>query len=153
VYYLWDICTSIMGRIVAIDYGIKRVGVAVTDPLKIIATPLTTINTTDALAFLQTYMKQEGVDTLVVGMPKHLNNTPSPMTAIVTKFIKTLQKTFPEKKIIPYDERYTSKIAMASMVEGGVKKKDRRNKANLDKLSATIILQSFLVRCQTNCRS
>ncbi len=142
-----------MGRIVAIDYGIKRVGVAVTDPLKIIATPLTTINTTNALAFLQTYIKQEEVDALVIGMPKHLNNTPSPMTAIVTRFIKTLQKSFPDKQIIPYDERYTSKIAMASMVEGGVKKKDRRNKANLDKLSATIILQSFLASFQTNCRS
>jgi len=153
VYYLRGICTSIMSRIVAIDYGMKRVGVAVTDPLKIIATPLTTINTADSLDFLQKYMKQEEVDTLVVGMPKHLNNTPSPMTAIVTKFIKTLQKTFPDKQIIPHDERYTSKIALASMVEGGIKKKDRRNKANLDKLSATIILQSFLASCQTNCRS
>ena len=142
-----------MGRIMAIDYGIKRVGVAVTDPLKIIATPLTTIKTTDALAFLKTYMKQEEVDALVVGMPKHLNNTPTLMTAMVTKFIKTLQKTFPDRPIIPYDERYTSKIALASMIEGGGKKKDRRDKANLDKLSATIILQSFLASCQSNCKS
>jgi putative Holliday junction resolvase len=133
-----------MGRILAIDYGIKRVGVAVTDPLKIIATPLTTISTTDAFAFLKKYMEQEEVDTLVVGMPKRLNNTSSPMTAIVTNFIKALQKTFPDKSIISQDERYTSKIALASMIEGGFKQKDRRNKANLDKLSATIILQSFL---------
>ena len=139
-----------MGRILAIDYGIKRVGIAVTDPLKIIATPLTTINTTDTLAFLQTYMKQEAVDVLVVGMPKHLNNTSSPMTTIVIKFIKTLQKTFPGKKIVSQDERYTSKIALTSMIEGGFKKKDRRNKANLDKLSATIILQSFLAGPQIN---
>jgi putative Holliday junction resolvase len=139
-----------MGRILAIDYGMKRVGIAVTDPLKIIATPLTTINTTDTLAFLQTYMKQEAVDVLVVGMPKHLNNTSSPMTTIVIKFIKTLQKTFPGKKIVSQDERYTSKIALTSMIEGGFKKKDRRNKANLDKLSATIILQSFLAGPQIN---
>jgi putative holliday junction resolvase len=141
-----------MGRIVAIDYGIKRVGVAVTDPLRIIATPLITIGTADALTFLQTYMGQEEVDAFVVGMPRHLNNTPSPMTAIVTKFIKTLQKTFPDKSIFLQDERYTSKIALTSMIEGGFKKKDRRNKANLDKLSATIMLQSFLAGSQNNCR-
>jgi putative holliday junction resolvase len=139
-----------MGRIIAIDYGIKRVGVAVTDPLRIIATPLTTIDTTDALTFFKTYMGQEEVDVLVVGMPKHLNNTPSLMTARVTKFIKTLRKTFPDKPIISYDERYTSKIALFSMIEGGFKKKDRRNKANLDQLSATIILQSFLASVQYN---
>jgi putative Holliday junction resolvase len=150
VYYLWKIDRSIMGRILAIDYGMKRVGISVTDPLKIIATPLTTINTTDTLAFLQTYMKQEAVDVLVVGMPKHLNNTSSPMTTIVIKFIKTLQKTFPGKKIVSQDERYTSKIALTSMIEGGFKQKDRRNKANLDKVSATIILQSFLASPQIN---
>jgi|688.fasta_scaffold122489_3 putative Holliday junction resolvase len=141
-----------MGRIVAIDYGMKRVGVAVTDPSRIIATPLITISTTDALTFLQTYMKQEEVDAFVVGMPKHLNNTPSPMTAVVTKFIKTLQKVFPDKRIFLQDERYTSKIALASMIEGGFKKKDRRNRANLDRLSATIMLQSFLAGYQNNCR-
>jgi putative Holliday junction resolvase len=139
-----------MGRILAIDYGIKRVGVAVTDPLKIIATPLTTIKTEDTFSFLRTYMEQKSVDTLVVGMPKHLDNTSSPMTAVVIKFIKALQKIFPEKIIIAQDERYTSKIALASMIEGGFKKKDRRNKANVDKLSATIILQSFLAGPQIN---
>jgi putative holliday junction resolvase len=141
-----------MGRIVAIDYGMKRVGVAITDPLRIIATPLTTISTADTLTFLQTYMEREAVDAFVVGMPKHLNNTPSPMTVVVTKFIKTLQKAFPDKHIFLQDERYTSKIALASMIEGGFKKKDRRNKANLDKVSATIMLQSFLESSQNSCR-
>jgi putative holliday junction resolvase len=140
--------TSTMGRVIAIDYGTKRVGVAVTDPLQIIATPLTTIRTADTFSFLQTYMEQKEVDTLVVGMPKHLDNTPSPMTAIVMEFIKALQKIFPGKKIVAQDERYTSKIALASMIEGRIKQKDRRNKANVDKLSATIILQSFLAGSQ-----
>jgi len=142
-----------MGRIIALDYGIKRTGIAVTDPLQRIATPFTTINTADALPFLQQYMKQEEVETLVVGMPKHLNNKPSIMTAVVKKFIKTLQKAFPEKRIITQDERFTSKIALTGMIEGGFKKKDRRNKGNLDKLSATIILQSFLARFPTHQRS
>ena len=135
---------SVMGRIVAIDYGMKRVGIAVTDPLRLIATPLTTIETAEVLDFLKTYMAQEEVDILVVGMPKRLDNTESPMTVTVTKFIRRLQAVFPSQQIMSYDERYTSKIAAASMVEGGFKKKDRRNKANLDKLSAAIILQSFL---------
>lgn len=133
-----------MGRIVAIDYGMKRVGIAVTDPLRLIATPLTTIETAEILDFLKAYMTQEEVDILVVGMPRRLNNTESPMTATVTKFIKRLQAAFPTQQIMSHDERYTSKLAAAGMVEGGFKKKDRRNKANLDKLSATIILQSFL---------
>ena len=147
--YIWGAYTNIMGRILAIDYGIKRVGIAVTDPLKIIATPLTTVHTADVLGFLRTYMAQEAVDVLVIGMPKHLNNTPSPMTAVVTRFIKTLQKNFSDIRIIPQDERYTSKIALASMIEGGFKKKDRRDKASLDKLSAAIILQSFLASCRS----
>lgn len=133
-----------MSRIIAIDYGTKRVGIAVTDPLRLIATPLATISTTETLVFLKQYIAQEEVEILVVGMPKHLNNSDSTMTAIVTKFIRRLQKAFPSQQIIAHDERYTSKMAAASMIEGGFKKKDRRNKANLDKLSATIILQSFL---------
>lgn len=143
-------CTSIMGRIMAIDYGIRRVGVAVTDPLQIIATPLTTIRTTDTLSFLKAYMGQEEVEALVVGMPKHLNNTSSRMTTIVQKFIQTLQITFPGKCITSQDERYTSKIALASMIEGGFKKKDRRQKEHVDRISATLILQSFLVSKQSN---
>jgi putative holliday junction resolvase len=139
-----------MGRLLAIDYGIKRVGIAVTDPLKIIATPLTTIDTANIFSFLQTYLEQEAVDALVVGMPKHLNNTSSPMTTVVVRFIQALQETFPDKRIVAQDERYTSKIALASMIEGGFKRQDRRNKANVDKLSATIILQSFLAGSQIN---
>lgn len=133
-----------MSRIIAIDYGKKRVGIAVTDPLRLIATPLTTLNTPDTVAFLKTYLQQEKVDTLVVGMPKRLNNTASPMTAVVTQFVQQLQQSFPQQRIILQDERYTSKLAAASMIESGVKKKERRNKARLDQLSATLILQSFL---------
>ena len=133
-----------MGKIMAIDYGTKRVGLAITDSLKIIATPLTTVQSSEILIFLQAYMKQENIETLVVGMPKRLNNTSSPMTIIVEKFIKTLQHMFPDKQIISQDERYTSQIASNSMIISGFKKKDRRNKDNVDKLSATIILQSFL---------
>ncbi|MEL7063492.1 MAG: Holliday junction resolvase RuvX, partial [Bacteroidota bacterium] len=128
----------------AIDYGMKRVGIAVTDPLKLIATPLKTVPTAETLSFLQTYVEQEEIEALVVGMPKRLDNTASAMTAMVKKFTQALQKKFPDKKIIQQDERYTSKLALASMIEGGFKKKDRRNKAHLDKLSATLILQSFL---------
>ena len=135
---------SMMGRILAIDYGTKRMGIAVTDPLQLIATPLTTISTDKVLEFLQAYVKQENIATMIVGMPKRLNNTASAMTAVVTKFIHKLQKAFPDQHIIPQDERYTSKIAVDSMIEGGFKKKDRRNKAHIDKLSATIILRSFL---------
>jgi len=142
-----------MGRIMAIDYGRKRTGIAITDPLKLIATPLATVNTPEVLVFLQAYMKQETIDALVVGMPKRLNNTPSAMTTWVKKFIKTLQKAFPDKRIVTQDERYTSKIASFSMIEGGFKRKDRRNKSNLDKLSATIILQSFLTQNSTSDKS
>lgn len=142
-----------MGRVLAIDYGTKRVGIAVTDPLRIIATPLTVVRTADILVFLRTYIAKEEVDILVIGMPKHLNNTPSPMTAIVIRFIKTLQRNFPDVRIVPQDERYTSKIVAHSMIAGGFKKKDRRDKANLDKLSAVIILQSFLSSYQAYGRS
>ena len=133
-----------MGRIMAIDYGTQRVGIAVTDPCKRIATPLRTVSTPEVLSFLKTYIAQEEVEALVVGMPKRLNNTASPMTTVVEKFIRVLQKALPYQRIIQQDERYTSKMAQSSMIEGGFKKKDRRNKAHLDKLSATIMLQSFL---------
>lgn len=139
-----------MGRIVAIDYGLKRVGVAVTDPLQVIATSLTTIRTADTLAFLQRYVQQEEVVAFVVGSPKRLNNMASLLTAAVTKFVDALQKTFPAQQVFQQDERYTSKLALAALIEGGFKKKDRRNKANLDKLSATIILQSFLTSYKRN---
>ena len=133
-----------MGRIIAIDYGTKRVGMAVTDPLRLIATPLKTVPTPEVLHFLKAYLAQEEVATFVVGMPKHLNNTASVMTGQVNQFMQVLHKEFPDKEILQQDERYTSRLALASMVEGGFKKKDRRNKSHVDKLSATLILLSFL---------
>ena len=133
-----------MGRILAIDYGIKRTGIAVTDPLRIIATPLDTVPTSNLLEFLKTYLKKESVDEFVVGMPKTLKNEDSETAPLVRVFVEELRKLFPEKKINLVDERFTSTIAKRAMIEGGMKKSDRRNKANVDKISATIILQSFL---------
>lgn len=133
-----------MGRIVAIDYGLKRVGIAVTDPLQIIATPLTTVPTTNILPFLQRYVAQESVEAFVMGFPRRLDNRPAALSLAITKLIDKIQKAFPTQSIFHQDERYTSKLALAGMIEAGLKKKDRRNKKNLDKLSATIILQSFL---------
>jgi len=133
-----------MGRILAIDYGKKRTGLAVTDPLRIIATPLDTVLTNDLLSYLATYMKKETVDEFVVGMPKTLKNEDSEIAPLVRVFVEELQKTYPEKKIHLEDERFTSRMAMQAMIEGGMKKKDRQVKGNVDKISATIILQSFL---------
>ncbi len=133
-----------MGRILAIDYGLKRTGIAVTDPLRIIATPFDTVATPDLLEFLKSYLKKETVDEFVVGMPKTLKNEDSETAPFVRLFVEELQKTFPEKKINLADERFTSAIAKRALIEGGMKKSDRRDKANVDKISATIILQSFL---------
>ena len=128
----------------AIDYGKKRTGIAVTDALCIIATPLDTVPSVDLLKFLKTYLQQEVVDAFVVGMPKTLRNEDSEIAPLVRKFVDELTKTFPEKPIHLVDERFTSSIAMRAMIEGGMKKKDRQEKGNVDKISATIILQSFL---------
>ena len=133
-----------MGRILAIDYGLKRTGVAVTDPLRIISTPLETVPSSELLKFLQAYSKKEAVDEFVIGMPKTLSNEDSSIAPMVRKFITELQMAFPEKPVHQVDERFTSTIAQRSMIEGGMKKKDRQNKANVDKISATLILQSFL---------
>ncbi|MCI0751887.1 MAG: Holliday junction resolvase RuvX [Flammeovirgaceae bacterium] len=133
-----------MGRVIAIDYGKKRTGLAVTDPLRIIATPLDTIETAELLTFLKNYLQKEVVDEFVIGMPKTLRNEDSEIAPWVRKFIAELQKTFPGKKITEADERFTSKIAMQAMIAGGMKKKDRQQKGNVDKISATLILQSFL---------
>jgi putative holliday junction resolvase len=134
----------VMGRILAIDYGKKRTGLAVTDPLRIIATPLDTVLTNDLLSYLAIYMKKETVDEFVVGMPKTLKNEDSEIAPLVRVFVEELQKIYPEKKIHLEDERFTSRMAMQAMIEGGMKKKDRQVKGNVDKISATIILQSFL---------
>ena len=132
------------GRIVAIDYGTKRTGIAVTDPWQLIATPLTTVASDGTIAFLIKYVQEERIATFVVGLPKHLDNRTTPMTAIVKGFIQKLKKAFPHQNIWSYDEKFTSKIALHGLITGGFKKKSRLNKGNIDKMSATILLQSFL---------
>lgn len=133
-----------MGRILAIDYGTKRTGLAVTDPLRIIATALETVETTGLINFLAKYFQKETVDEVVIGMPKQMNNTDSEMAPAVRKFIELFSKTFPEKPIQTIDERFTSSIAQRAMITGGMKKKDRQVKGNVDKISATLILQDYL---------
>lgn len=133
-----------MGRIMAIDYGKKRTGLAVTDTLRIIATPLDTVLTNDLFPYLQAYALRETVDEFVVGMPKTLLNEDSEMAPMVRLFVEELKKIFPAKPVHLADERFTSSMAMQAMIAGGMKKKDRRDKANVDKISAAIILQSFM---------
>ena len=133
-----------MGRILAIDYGLKRTGIAVTDPLRIIATPLETVVTANLFPFLNNYLQKENVDEFVVGMPKTLSNEDSEIAPTVRKFVKNLKLKFPEKNVHLADERFTSSIAMQAMIDGGMKKKDRQVKGSVDKISATIILQSFI---------
>ena len=133
-----------MGRILAIDYGKKRTGIAVTDPLRIIATPLETVPTVELLKYLSSYLKKETVDEFVVGMPKTLLNKDSEIAPLVRGFVAELKKTFPEKTVHLADERFTSSMAMRALIDGGMKKKDRQIKGNVDKISATIISQSFM---------
>ncbi|MFT6214407.1 MAG: putative Holliday junction resolvase [Roseivirga sp.] len=133
-----------MGRILAIDYGRKRVGLAVTDPLQIIASPLETVHSKDVIQYLKDYDLAENIESFVLGMPMNLNNQPTDATAGAQQFERLLKKNFPEKPVYLQDERFTSKMAMAAMIAGGMKKKDRREKGNIDKISAAIILQSFL---------
>jgi putative Holliday junction resolvase len=136
-----------MPRILAIDLGTKRTGLAVTDPLKILANPLETIETSQLMAYLKSYCTKEEVETLVLGLPTRLNGQDNEMTPRVMKLKEELEKAFPDLKIALVDERFTSKIAMQSMIAMGSKKKDRKEKAgNLDKVSAAIILQSYLER-------
>ncbi len=135
-----------MGRLMAFDYGTKRTGIAVTDPLRIISTPLDTVDTATIFSFLKSYLEKEPVDAFVVGMPKTLSNEDSAISPQVRKFVEALTQVFPDKPIHLMDERFTSSIAQRAMIDGGMKKKDRRNKANVDKISATLILQDFLSR-------
>ncbi|UWX55872.1 Holliday junction resolvase RuvX [Maribacter litopenaei] len=135
-----------MGRILALDFGQKRTGVAVTDELRIIASGLTTVPTNELIPFLIHYLKEENVDELVVGEPKQMNNQPSESEAHITPFLKQLSDNFPNLKVIRQDERFTSKMAFQSMLDGGLKKKQRRNKGLIDEISATIILQDYLKR-------
>lgn len=136
-----------MARVLAIDLGTKRTGLAVTDPLKITANPLETIETEKLLTYLQAYCAKEEVEALVLGHPTRLNGQDNEMTPRVLKLKEDLEKTFPSKEIVLIDERFTSKMAMQTMIAMGSKKKDRKEKAgNLDKVSAAIILQSYLER-------
>lgn len=133
-----------MGRILAFDYGNKRIGLAVTDPGQIIASPLTTVSPAEIENFLKDYLKKEIVDEFVVGYPVQMNNKPSDSVKYINPFLKRLGKLFPDKTIHLVDERFTSKMALQTMIDGGVKKKDRRDKSLVDKISASLILQTFL---------
>ena len=133
-----------MGRIMAFDYGRKRVGVAVTDENRIIATALETVHSKDIFSFVKKYINEEKVDCFVVGEPKQMNNEPSESVKYIEPFVKKLKKEFPEILLERYDERFTSKIAFQTMIDAGLKKKERRNKETIDKISAVIILQSYM---------
>ena len=128
----------------AIDYGTKRTGIAVSDPLKIIATGLSTVETKDALLFIENYMKNETIECFIVGEPKTIFNKDSLIAPKVNEFIKKLSLKFPEIPVKRIDERFTSKIAHQTMLLGGLKKKDRMNKATVDMVSATILLQDYM---------
>lgn len=133
-----------MGRILAIDFGKKRTGIAVTDELKIIASGLTTVDTNTLIPFLKEYIAKENVELFVIGKPKQMDNTDSESEQLIAPFITKLEKEIPS---IPYkrvDERFTSKMAFQTMIDSGLKKKQRQNKALVDEISATIILQSYL---------
>lgn len=133
-----------MGRILAIDYGKKRTGLAVTDSLRIIATALETVETSSLLNYLKTYAQKETVDEFVIGMPKTLKNEDSETAPLVRKFILELKAAFPEKPVHEADERFTTSMAHRAMITGGMKEKDRQVKGAADKISAVIILQSFM---------
>ncbi len=133
-----------MGRILAIDYGTKRTGIAITDELQLIASGLTTVNTADLISFLKEYIASEKVDLVLIGEPTQKDGSPSNVEEKIQEFIKVFTKTFPELKTKRVDERYSSKMAFQSMIDSGLKKKQRRNKALIDEISATIILQDYL---------
>lgn len=133
-----------MGRILAIDYGTKRVGIAATDPMQIIASGLDTIHPNELVDFLKKYMQTEDVECIVVGDPKRLNNEPAQAAKGADQLTERLKKEFPKVRFDRMDERFTSKMAFGAMIEGGLKKKQRADKALIDKVSATIILQSYM---------
>jgi putative Holliday junction resolvase len=135
-----------MARILCIDYGGKRTGIAVTDPLKIIATALTTIETKELVPFLKKYFQQEQVEMILIGMPKNWDESDTHATPLVQKAIERLKKEFPSTPIEEVDERYTSKLASQAMIEMGMKKKQRQVKGNVDQIAAAIMLQEYLNR-------
>ena len=130
----------------AIDYGLKRTGIAVTDPLQIIATGLTTVESPKLIAFLKDYMKNEAVELILIGEPKNWDDSDTHATPLVKAIMVRLQKEFPAIPLKPVDERFTSKLASRAMVEMGMKKKQRQNKALVDEIAATIMLQEYLGR-------
>jgi putative Holliday junction resolvase len=133
-----------MGRILAIDYGTKRTGIAITDEMQIIASGLTTVDTKELLVFLKTYTEKETVDTFVIGLPKQMDNTASESEVYIQKFLKQLAHSMPNIPVVRVDERFTSKMAFQTMIDSGLNKKQRKNKALVDEISATLILQSYL---------
>lgn len=137
-----------MARIIALDFGKVRTGIAITDELQLIASGLTTVATLELLIFLKKYIQEENVECIVVGEPKQMNNEPSQSEILIIPFLKKLKKSFPEISIERQDERFTSKMAFQAMIDGGVKKMKRRNKELVDEISATLILQSFMDKKQ-----
>lgn len=135
-----------MGRILALDYGRKRTGIAVTDELQLIASGLITVPTREILDFLENYFASETVELIVVGEPKQMNGEPSESEELIKPFLQKLTVRFPQTSVVRQDERFTSKMAMSSMIEGGASKKKRQNKGLLDEISATLILQAYLNR-------
>lgn len=137
-----------MGRILALDYGTKRTGLAVTDEMQIIASGLTTVDTKQLIVFLKNYIATENVEKFIVGLPKQMDNTASESEVYIQKFLKQLKKSIPDVPVERVDERFTSKMAFQTMIDSGLKKKQRKNKALVDEISATLILQSYLSSIQ-----
>lgn len=137
---------QVMGRLIAIDYGKKRTGLAVTDRDQIIASPLKTIATTELEAFLKEYIASENVEAIIIGYPRKMNNQPSELVKQIDPFINRLRKIFRDTELHLVDERFTSSIAQKAMIDGGMKKSDRQKKENVDKISASLILQSYMQR-------
>lgn len=135
-----------MGRILALDYGKVRTGIAVTDELQLIASGLTTVDTKQLLNFLRKYVKEENVEKFVIGEPKQMNNLPSESEELIKPFLRTLEGVFPKIPVERQDERFTSKMAFQTMIDSGLNKRQRRDKALVDEISATIILQAYLNR-------
>ncbi len=135
-----------MGRIIALDYGSKRTGIAITDELQLIASGLTTVATPELMEFLKKYLSSENVELILVGEPKQKDGTHSQIEAEIQGFLMKFSKVFPDQKVVRVDERFTSKMAFQTMIDSGLKKKQRRNKALVDEISATIILQEYLYK-------
>lgn len=133
-----------MGRFLALDYGTKRTGIAVSDTLKIIANGLTTVPTHTLLDYLKTYLNKEDVECIIVGLPKQMNNEYSENMKYIRPFVKKLQSAYPDIRVEYYDERFTSALAQKTIIDAGLKKTDRQNKALVDEVSATIILQDYM---------